>query len=61
MCKAYGQRPSEVLRIEDEVLALDFDLAINMIHRAERDSHIDTAYKEQGPDSALVRAELFKD
>lgn len=46
MCRAYGQRPSQVLEFQDPEAALDFDLAIYGVHKAERDSQITSAAEQ---------------
>lgn len=61
MCRAYGQRPSQVLRILNEEVALDFDLAMSMVHRMERDSHIGSAAEADGFQSAMLKAVLLED
>ena len=39
MCRSYSQRPSSIVGIDDDPeFAYDFDLAINFIHREERNS-----------------------
>lgn len=58
MCRAFGQRPSTVLGITNPELALDFDFAINFIHRAERDSRVTEAAKDDVWTGILMAALL---
>jgi hypothetical protein len=46
MCKTYRQRPSQVLKIDDDSVAFDFDLAMAAIHRAEADSRVRMAVEQ---------------
>lgn len=60
MCRTYRQRPSEVVGIEDDRLALDFDLAMAAIHRAESRSKVDTAVAQSGQAEAGVITALIE-
>lgn len=53
MCRRYKQRPSDVVGISDRMLALDFDLAMAAIHRAE-----DVTRAEQAGPLARLLADL---
>ena len=56
MCRVYGQRPSAVIGIQDEEVALDFDLAMSAVHRAERESRIASAAKQGDAFSGILTA-----
>lgn len=62
MCRAYGQRPSRVVGIQDPEVAFDFDLAMYMVHKLERDSLVATMTQEGAdPTMILVRMLLMQD
>lgn len=43
MCKRYGQRPSSALGMRNRIFALDFDLAMAAVHRAEDESRAEAS------------------
>lgn len=59
MAKRYSQRPSSLLNIRNPELALDFDLAMAIVHRMEEDSKIQELVS-QNPDAAPVIAALLR-
>lgn len=55
MCRRYRQRPSQILQIDDPLIAIDFDLAVAAIHRYEDGSRLQSI-AERDPMLALVVA-----
>lgn len=57
-CKRYSQRPSSLVGITDPAIALDFDIAMAAVHRAEDESRI-TSLAETSYESALLTATMM--
>lgn len=58
MCRVYSQRPSAVLQIEDVELAIDFDMAMAAVHRAERVTRITSTAKQNDVHVGLLQAAI---
>ncbi len=58
MCRVYQLRPSDVLRIADEEVALGFDISMATIHRIESSSKVNYAAEQSGLEASTLAALL---
>lgn len=58
MCRNYSQRPSDIIGMKHQDVALDFDLAMSVVHRAEVESRAQFNFDNDNPYGAIVTALL---